>query len=157
MIAVTVHVPPHRIEEFYIRFGEFTADIPEPDAPVRTASGLIPPWVQDDDALDRAKRFWRTLSVEGSILLDKMTVDMENETLYFTPEELARKYGHPGGKSKVAGVLGGIGKAVRRAGLPIYRSTSGNGWHYIWDWDQQRYSMTPEVARVLRFARNSNS
>jgi len=57
---------------------------------------------------------------------------------------------HPKGKAGVAGLLGGVGKAIRRAGLPVYTTTRGNSWHYIWDWDGERYSRTPEVARLLR-------
>ncbi|WP_190987853.1 hypothetical protein [Pseudarthrobacter sulfonivorans] len=52
----------------------------------------------------------------------------------------------------MAGILGGMGKAIRRAGLPMYTTPRGNSWHYIWDWDGERYSMTPEVARLLRAA-----
>ncbi|PPH95174.1 hypothetical protein C5C95_16925 [Rathayibacter sp. AY1B7] len=153
MIPVTVHVPPQRVEEFYIRFGEFIADTAEPDAPVRLPSGTVPAWVLGDDADELATRFWGMLSFEGRRLLDRMTENESGETQSWTPDELATRYGHPGGKSKVAGVLGGVGKAAGRAGLPRYRTPSGGPGYYIWDWEQQRYSMTPEVARILRAAR----
>lgn len=39
---------------------------------------------------------------------------------------------------------------MSRAGLPVYTTPRGNSWHYIWNWDGERYSMTPEVARLLR-------
>jgi hypothetical protein len=45
IIPVTVHVPDHRVEEFYIRFGEFMAAVPNPDAPSQLQSGIVPSWV----------------------------------------------------------------------------------------------------------------
>jgi hypothetical protein len=157
MIPITVHVPDHRVEEFYIRFGDFTAATPNPDAPTPTASGLIPTWTQGDEALSLAKALWEEVSGPGEFLLHLMTSDVKNETRYFTPDELATAFAHPKGKAAVAGVLGGIGKAIRRAGLPLYLTPSGEPWHYVWDWDRERYSMTPEVATLLRTARNRRS
>ncbi len=75
-----------------------------------------------------------------------------DEAVHFLPEEIAKAISHPKGASGVAGTLGGEGKAIRRAGLPMYTTPKGNSWHYIWDWDGQRYCMTPEVARLLRTA-----
>ncbi|GAA1764018.1 hypothetical protein GCM10009712_10680 [Pseudarthrobacter sulfonivorans] len=75
-----------------------------------------------------------------------------DKTEHFRPEEIAEAISHPKGTSGVAGILGGMGKAIRRAGLPMYTTPRGNSWHYIWDWDGERYSMTPEVARLLRAA-----
>lgn len=157
VIPITVHVPDHRVEEFYIRFGDFTAATPNRDAPTRTASGLIPTWTESNEALSLAKALWQEVSGPGEFLLVLMTNEVEDETRYFTPDELATKFAHPKGKSAVAGVLGGIGKAIRRAGLPLYVMPSGQFWHYVWDWDGERYSMTPEVAKVLRTARNQRS
>lgn len=75
-----------------------------------------------------------------------------DETMHFLPGEIAKAISHPKGASGVAGILGGVGKAIRRAGLPMYTTPKGASWHYIWDWDGERYSMTPEVARLLRTA-----
>lgn len=154
MIPITVHVPDHRVPEFYVRFGEFVADVPDPEAPTRLESGVVPTWTQADDALELAARLWEEVSGPGEFLLHIMTVNVKNETRHFTPAELAEAFGHPGGQSRVAGVLGGIGKAIRRADIPIYKSPSGGSWHYVWDWDRERYSMTPEVAKILRQAKN---
>jgi hypothetical protein len=104
-----------------------------------------------------AKRLWQELSLSGTSLLNIMTLDVTDETRRFTPDELAAAFGHPKGKSRVAGVLGGIGKAIRRADIPIYSSASGTPWHYIWGWDRDQYSMTPEVAKLLRHAKHSRS
>jgi hypothetical protein len=157
LIAITVHVPDHRVEEFYVRFGEFVSDTPNPDAPTQLPSGIVPTWTQGEEALVLAKRLWQELSGPGEFLLHVMTINVQDETRYFTPDELAAAFGHPGGKSRVAGVLGGIGKAIRRAEIPIYSSPSGTPWHYIWDWDRERYSMNPQVAKLLRRAKNSRS
>lgn len=42
IIPVTLHVPDHRVEEFCIRFGDFVADVPNPDAPTQLQSGIVP-------------------------------------------------------------------------------------------------------------------
>ena len=73
-----------------------------------------------------------------------------DETRHFPPKEIADGIGHPKGTAGVASLLGGVGKAIRRAGLPVYTTSKGTSWHYIWGWDGERYSMTPEVARLLR-------
>ena len=76
----------------------------------------------------------------------------ENETTRLRPEDIANAADHPKGKSGIAGIFGGVGKAVRRAGLPMYSTPTGGKWHYVWDWDGEYYSMTPEVADLLRKA-----
>lgn len=154
MIPITVHVPDHRVEEFYIRFGEFVADVPSPDSPIHTESGTAPAWIATDAADAIASRLWHELSGPGGSLLNIMMTTTSKETGHFTPEELAEAYGHPKGKSRIAGVLGGVGKAIRRANVPMYTTPSGGTWHYIWDWDGERYSMIPEVATLLRRARS---
>jgi hypothetical protein len=42
IIPVTLHVPDQRAEEFYIRFGDFVAGVPNPDAPTQLQSGIVP-------------------------------------------------------------------------------------------------------------------
>lgn len=153
MIPITVHVPDHRVEEFYIHFGEFVADTPTPDRPAHLDSGTVPSWVLSEGADAIADRLWSALSGQGQILLNKLMIEAHDETVRLTPDELAALFGHPKGVARVAGVLGGVGKAIRRAGLPLYKTSSGNVWHYVWDWDGEQYSMTPEVAKVLRHAR----
>ena len=153
MIPITVHVPDHRVEEFYIRFGEFVADAADPDRPIHLESGTVPSWVLTEGADAIADRLWSALSGQGQILLNKLMVHANDEAVRLTPDELADLFGHPKGVARVAGVLGGVGKAIRRVGVPLYKTASGNVWHYVWDWDGERYSMTPEVAKVLRQAR----
>jgi hypothetical protein len=151
MIPITVHVPDHRVEDFYIRFGEFIADAGDLDNPTRLDSGLVPSWVLTDEADAIAAHLWSALSLQGKILLHKLII---NAGRRMTPQELAYAFGHPQGTAKVAGVLGGVGKAIRRVDLPLYKMPSGDEWHYVWDWDGDHYSMTPEVATVLDRARS---
>ena len=150
IIPITVHVPDHRVEDFYIRFGEFLADVPNPDAPTLLPSGTVPSWVETDEASAIAAALWEEISGPGHSVLRFMARATGDETVHFLPEEIANGIGHPKGKAGVAGILGGVGKAIRRASLPIYTTPRGNSWHYIWNWDGERYSMTPEVARLLR-------
>lgn len=150
IIPVTVHVPDHRVEDFYIRFGEFIADVPNPDAPTQLPSGIVPSWVVTDEAPAIAATLWDEISGPGQSVLRYMARATGDETAHFLPEVIANGINHPKGKAGVAGLLGGVGKAIRRAGLPVYTTPKGNSWHYIWDWDGERYSMTPEVARLLR-------
>lgn len=152
MIPVTVYVRESRLEDFYVRFAEFIRNVPAPDEPVRLASGLVPAWVQHDKAEEFALRLMTEISGPGHSVLRRLTEAARRETAYFTPDELADATGLPQGKSRVAGILGGVGKAIRRAELPVYRTPSGGTWHYVWGWDGERYSMTPEVAKLLRAA-----
>jgi hypothetical protein len=150
IIPITVHVPEHRVEDFYIRFGEFIADVPNPDAPAILPSGAVPSWVQEEDAQAIAGNLWDAISGPGQSVLRFMARATRDETRRFLPKEIADGIGHPKGTAGVAGLLGGVGKAIRRAGLPVYITSKGTPWHYIWGWDGERYSMTPEVARLLR-------
>lgn len=150
IIPITVHVPEHRVEDFYIRFGEFIADVPNPDAPTLLPSGAVPSWVQTGDALAIAGTLWDEISMPGQVVLRYMARATGDETKHFLPQEIADAIQYPKGAAGVAGRLGGIGKAIRRAGLPVYTTPQGTRWHYIWGWDGERYSMTPEVARLLR-------
>lgn len=152
VIPITVHVPDHRVEEFYIRFGEFVADVPNPDAPTQLPSGTVPSWVKTDEAPAIAATLWDEISLPGHSVLGHMARMTRDETLRFLPEEIATGTDLPKGKMSVAGILGGVGKAIRRAGLPVYTTPKGATWHYVWDWDGERYSMTPEVAGLLRKA-----
>lgn len=152
IIPITVHVPDHRVEEFYIRFGEFVADVPNPDAPTLVQSGTIPSWVETDEAPAIAATLWDEISLQGHVVLLHMVRATSDETVHFLPEEIAKAISHPKGTAGIAGILGGVGKAIRRAGLPMYTTPSGTSWHYIWGWDGEHYSMTPEVARLLRKA-----
>ena len=154
MIPITVHVPDHRVEEFYVRFGEFVNDKPAPGTPMRLPSGLAPTWITEHEAETIAAKLWSELSGPGGWLLNIMMINATDETVSLSPDELADAFGHPKGKARIAGVLGGVGKAIRRAGVPLYMTPSGDEWHYIWDWDGERYSMTPEVAALLRRARD---
>lgn len=153
MIPITVHVRESRVEEFYIRFAEFISDVPNPDAPLRLPSGTVPAWVQSEDADAIARGLMSEISLPGHAVLRHMIAGAHKETVRLRPDQLAELTQHPKGKSGVAGILGGVGKAIRRAGLPTYTTPTGGTWHYIWDWDGEQYSMTPEVAKLLR--RNS--
>lgn len=152
MIPITVHVRENRVEEFYVRFAEFISDVPNPDAPIRLPSGTVPSWVQTEEAETLAAKLWNEISLPGHAVLLYLIRAARHETVHFRPEEIATALNHPKGKSGVAGILGGVGKAIRRAELPMYTTPSGGAWHYVWDWDGERYSMTPEVARLLRDA-----
>lgn len=152
MFQITVHVPDHRVEEFYIRFGEFISDTPNLDAPISAGSRLIPGWIEAEDALDVAERLWGQTSLPGRTVLLYMARGAVESTAFISAEQIAEELKHPKGKAGIAGILGGVGKAIRRAGLPMYDTRSGGSWHYIWDWDGDVYAMEPEVARLLRKA-----
>ncbi len=153
MIPITVHVRENRVEEFYVRFAEFIVEAPDITAPIRLPSGTIPAWIQTDEAKTLAARLMSEISLPGSGVLRHLIDGARSETAHLRPEDLERLTQHPKGKSGIAGILGGVGKAIRRAGLPMYRTPNGDTWHYVWDWDGEHYSMTPEVAKVLRAAR----
>lgn len=154
-IPITVHVPEHRVEDFYVRFGEFIANVTDPEAPTRLPSGTVPSWIETDEAPAIAAKLWSEISFPGRRILHYLIGEAKEETVALLPEELATLTGYPK-KSGVAGVLGGIGKAIRRAGLPMYTTPRGTSWHYIWGWDGERYSMTPEVAQLLREAERND-
>lgn len=154
MIPITVHVPESRVQEFNIRFAEFILDSPDISAPLILPTGKVPAWIRNDDAAELASRFMKEVSGPGNAVLRHLIDNARTDhPAIFTADELAAMTAHPNGKSGVAGILGGVGKAVRRAGLPMYRTPRGRTWHYVWDWDGESYSMTPEVARLLRKAR----
>lgn len=157
MRQITVLVPDRRVEEFYIRFGEFLVQKPSSDEPALLASGTVPGWAVADDAPAIALRFWRELSLPGAAMLRYLMRAAKSETAVLTADELAEMSGHPKKASGVAGTLGGIGRAVRRADLPLYKTPRGADWHYVWWWDGERYSMTPEVAKLLRDAEEAAS
>ncbi|WP_461171970.1 hypothetical protein M1D93_13150 [Arthrobacter sp. Z1-9] len=152
LIPITVHVPEHRYQEFLSRFVEFLADVPDPDAPTQLPSGTVPAWIETDEAPAIAATLWDKISLRGQEVLLHMIRATDDQTMHFLPREIAEATSDPKGAAGVAGTLGGVGKAVRRAGLPMYITPRGKTWHYIWDWDGVRYSMTPEVARLLRGA-----
>jgi hypothetical protein len=145
-------VPAHRVEGFYIRFGEFISDAPATENPLQLESGTVPSWVQADDAAAIAATLWGEISGMGHSVLTYLIRTTKDETKYFRPEDVAKALNHPKGQSGIAGILGGVGKAIRRAGLPLYSTPSGSTWHYLWEWNGEYYSMTPEVARLLRKA-----
>jgi hypothetical protein len=152
LFQIAVHVPDHRVEEFYIRFGEFISNSPDPDAPTTVDSRLVPTWVQADGAIETAERLWAEVSGPGRSVLLYMARAAMDSTAFISAEKIANDMKHPKGKSGIAGILGGVGKAIRRAGLPMYSTRSGGSWHYIWDWDGDVYAMEPRVAALLREA-----
>lgn len=160
LIPITVHVPADRVPEFYIRFGEFNVNTSRADdlpSPLWLKSETYgPTWVESDSAAQIASGFWNEVSGPGQSVLLFMSRETDESPRQFHPDELAREIGHPKGASGIAGILGGVGKAIRRAGLPMYLTPRGNSWHYIWDWDGKVYTMSPEVARLLRRAHTSH-
>lgn len=154
LYQITVHVPDHRVEEFYIRFGEFLTNMPDLTAPLAVESRLLPGWVEADDALKIAEKFWGELSGPGRSVLLYMARAAKHSTASLSADKVASEVQHPNGKSGIAGILGGVGKAIRRANLPMYSTPSGGRWHYIWDWDGDVYTMEPKVAELLRKAAN---
>ena len=149
MIPITVHVRENRVEEFYVRFAEFIVETPDLGRPLNLESGTVPAWIQTQEAKRMATKLMSEISLMGYGVLRHLIEGADKETIRLRPQELADISGHPNGISGVAGVLGGVGKAIRRAGLPMYRTPSGGTWHYIWEWDGEAYSMTPEVAKLL--------
>lgn len=142
------------MEEFYIRFGEFLTNVPDLTAPLVADSRLLPGWVETDDALKIAEKFWGELSVPGRSVLLYMARAAKDSTASLSAEKVAKDVQHPKGKSGIAGILGGVGKAIRRANLPMYSTPFGGRWHYIWGWEGDVYTMEPKVAELLRKAAN---
>ena len=151
-VEKTFRIPDHRVEEFYIRFGEFISNTPNPAAPIEIDSRPVPGWVEADDALKIAEKFWGEVSMPGRRVLLYMARAATNSTAFISAKKIAEEMQHPKGKSGIAGILGGVGKAIRRADLPMYSTPSGGIWHYIWDWDGDVYAMEPKVAELLRKA-----
>lgn len=156
LIPITVHVPEHLVPSFYERFGELISHKSASDAPTspkRLESGVFAPrWVDSEDADALALSLWEELSGPGQSVLLFLSRATEDEPRRFMPDEVATAMNHPNGASGIAGILGGVGKAVRRAGLPMYTTPRGTTAHYLWDWDGVAYTMTPDVARLLRKA-----
>lgn len=156
LIPITIHVPDDRVPEFYARFGEFVAQRADDEAPSRPmwldSGAFAPAWVETDEASSMARALWDEISGPGQSVLLYLSRETGDEPRSFRPDEVARAMNHPNGASGIAGILGGVGKAIRRAGLPMYLTPRGNLWHYVWDWDGKLYTMTPEVARLLKNA-----
>lgn len=150
LIPITVHVPEHLVSKFYSDFGRFTIEEVS-NAPKRLESGAFAPiWVGTPEASDLAAALWDKVSDPGRAVLLYLSRETGDEPRYFRPDEVAAATQNPKGASGLAGVLGGIGKAIRRAGLPMYTTPSGTPWHYVWDWDGEFYIMTPEVASLIK-------
>ena len=150
MIAITVHVPERRVEEFYGRFGEFLTTPPGVTESSPHHVGNPPAWSQDPDAQERVKALWRRVSPLGRDVLRALAQGaLAANPQSFTTQELADATQNIKGKQALTGVLGGVGNAIQRTGLPKYGTPVGNQWHYVWDWDGERYSMSPDMARLL--------
>jgi hypothetical protein len=156
LVPITVHVPEHLVPRFYEQFGDLVSKKSATDAlpaPKKVAPHVYEPaWVESEDAAELAWALWKELSLLGAQVLLYLAREVGEEPKHFTPEEIAVAMRHPKGPSGIAGVLGGVGKAIRRAGLPMYTSRLGGAWHFVWDWDGAVYTMTPAVARLLREA-----
>lgn len=149
MIPVTVHVPKGRLQDFYVRFAEYLRETPETDDPTWLGDGFVPSWIVSDEADALALKLWGELTLTGNRILTYWSEKARHGETTFTSNDLVALTQNPKGKSGVAGVLGGVGKAIRRAGLPSYRTPNGNDWHYLWTWDGEHYWMSPEVANLL--------
>lgn len=157
LVPVTVHVPEHLVPGFYSQFATFLSgnDSPAgsaftPGPPTVLESGdRTPAWVDSEDAPKLASALWNELSGPGQSVLLYMSRAAKKAPYYFQPDELADGMNHPNGASGIAGILGGVGKAIKRAGLPEYAKPRGGTWHYIWDWNGATYTMTPPVSRLL--------
>ncbi|WP_445996615.1 hypothetical protein ACUWEX_13800 [Okibacterium fritillariae] len=155
MHQITVHVPENRVEDFYIRFGEFLAGEPaDTSFPAVISSRQVPQWALSDEAQVVAERLWAQVSGPGRSVLIYLARQAKEATAFVSAEKIARDLNHPKGKSGIAGILGGVGKAIRRADLPVYSTHSGGQWHYLWDWDGDAYAMEPQVAQLLIKANN---
>ncbi len=154
LIPITVHVPDDRVPEFYARFGEFVAHpsrVDDVTSPLWLESGTYgPAWVTSDRAAELADKLWSEVSGPGQSVLLFMSRATDDAPREFHPDDLARGLNHPKRASGIAGILGGVGKAIRRAGLPMYTTPRGNAWHYIWGWDGRVYTMSPEVAQLIQ-------
>lgn len=154
MTEITVQVPDDRVPEFYRRFSDFIGGAPElieAPLPPSTINGWqVPAWINQDNAPQLIAHLWANISDAARDTL-RVLVDgaLEDQPRAFTPDEIVAVTHHPKGASGTAGVLGQVGHEIKKVGLPRYASVGGS-WHYLWDWDQRRYSMAPEVAALLR-------
>lgn len=155
LIPITVHVPERLVPDFYVRFRQNhepgpaeCAVCPQGARIRRTCSA----WVDSDEAEQIALALWEEVSGPGHSVLIYLSRATDKEPRRFRPDEVATALQHPKGASGIAGILGGVGKALDGRISPIYNTPRGGTWHYVWDWDGEEYTMTPEAARLLRKA-----
>jgi hypothetical protein len=153
-LEVRVHVPEDRLTEFYSRFGDFMIEqrTAQPSANAMHAVGTAPDWVHEAGAKERAARFWHQITDVGRDLLRVLVAGAEaGDGHQFTPAELVSKTSAKSAQS-VAGTFGGVGQLIASEGLPSYTYAAGKQWHFIWDWDPKKrlYSMSPDMAKLLR-------
>jgi hypothetical protein len=153
LIEINVHVPDERVEEFYIRFGDFLSRKPVSVAtehePITVDGWTVPAWAGQDNAGELMRQLWAKISDPArDTLLVLATGALDDAPRRFTPKEIAELTQHPKGVSGIAGVLGQVGHVINKVGLPKYAASNGP-WHYLWDWDRHAYSMSPTVARLV--------
>jgi hypothetical protein len=151
LVPITVLVPEAKVAAFYSRFGEFVSDASsESESVLPHQVGSPPAWTNDPDAQERAGAFWSHVTESGRDLLRVLISGaLESPPRGFSPREFVDAAEHVHTKQSAAGTLGGVGTAIQRAGLPKYRTAAGKEWHFVWDWDGYRFSMTPEMAQLL--------
>ncbi|WIB65609.1 hypothetical protein [Curtobacterium sp. MCBD17_040] len=154
---VTVYVPDARMEEFYIRFGDFMGGGPSPSSegenpPARHQAGQPPAWTREQGAEERAAAFWHDVTDPGRDVLRVLIAGAEEEPpRHFLPADVVAAVGAKSTQA-IAGILGGVGQVVSGHDLPSYDYEPGRAWHFVWDWDPKKrlYSMAPEMAALLR-------
>lgn len=117
------------------------------------SGGRVPAWAINPGAVELAATIWSNLSAAGKTAMG-LLVDgaLEERHKKFTPQELVEHLDQPNGVSGVAGVFGSAGRAVKKAGVPLYPSNNGKQWHSVWHWDGSHYWMAPKVAALFREA-----
>jgi hypothetical protein len=161
MIDVTVKVPEDRLPEFYAMHAALL-NAPSPasvlSGRVGTQWNAVPQMVSSSGAdADRRRdwseadaallaKLWDKLSDPAKALFSKL---IDEPDCRFNGEELAQMLNIPNGQSGVAGVLAWPGKYCKKEGRKRLWE-----WKYPVDGEPVVYWITPEIAALLREARD---
>ncbi|MFE6966800.1 DUF6416 domain-containing protein [Agromyces sp. NPDC057679] len=139
MAQITIPVPDDRLADFYRQFADWLGETASTN-PSPTAG----PWYDQPGAAEIASRIWSYLSPNARVMFDLM-IEAPDEP--FSPSDFAEAADLENGGHGVAGVLGRAGAAVKKAGLIT------DGWHGVWNWDRENYSMDPGAAALFKSVR----
>jgi Family of unknown function (DUF6416) len=148
MVDITVPVPDSRVPEFFQMYGAWLSGQAEASSPSGTGNADgddgRQPWSEADVAL--VAKLWEKFSDPAKAMFSKLIDEPDRR---FTGEELAEMLNIPNGQSGVAGVLAWPGKYCKYEGRKRLWE-----WRYPADGESVVYWIAPEVAALLRQARD---